>query len=216
MRLLLSLLLVFSTTFSFADTQIQADNYDEIQAIELVQQKVGEETTCIDEYLTRQAKVKKFLIWAPPTTVVAAPAAFFIGGYTAAGITSLVGIGGWSALGYTILGAVGSGVGVIGSFVALEVSRGLEFANNQKMIKIITAAQTNTLEHKTFAKFVNRFNKKYSENAKSAEELAQIVLNLDENGQLCDGSVRGYINPKNLKYSLAKRRHLMKFINNNF
>ena len=41
------------------------------------------------------------------------------------------------------------------------------------------------------------------------------IIQLDETVKLCDGEVRGYINPKNLKYSLAKRKNLIWYIHKN-
>jgi hypothetical protein len=216
MRLLLSLVLTFSVSLSFAGTQYEAQKYDEKQVIEFVDSNIGSNNTCADDYLIRQNYLKKFLIWAPPITVVGAPTAFIIGGYTAAGLSTLAGVGGWSALGYTILGAFGSGFAALGTFTVMEISNGVEFINNQKMLNIITAANSNTLDHKAFVNFVNSYNKKFANNQKDATELAQIVTRLDQSARLCNGEVRGYVNPKNLKYSLAKRRHLIRFIGNNF
>lgn len=212
MRLLLTLSMIFTMSFAHAEFKFQDVDYNEEQVQEIVETQIGTDFTCVDDYIDRQIKLKKFLIWAPPVTVVAAPAAFMVGGYTAAFISSTLFTSGWAAIGYTVLGAVGSGVGVLGTFIGMEFSKGIEFANNRKMIEIITASHENNYENKKLIKLHNIYNKKYSAKPMSIEQIAQAVVDLDESGKLCNGEVRGYINPKKAKYSLAKRRHLMRYL----
>jgi hypothetical protein len=216
MRLMTVLLfMVFSfSNMAFADLAEPVLNEEYL--LQEVESQVDTGSTCLDDYLKRQAQVRKFLIWAPPTTVVAAPAAFMVGGYTAAFISSTLLQQGWAALGYTILGAFGSGVGVIGTFIVLETSRGIEYANNNKMLELIAASHAQEYKNKRLMKFTKRFNEKYAEKEKSVEEIAQIVSELDTQSILCNGEARGIKNPKNLKYSLAKQRHLLKYIANGY
>lgn len=210
-KLLLVISLILTAFSAVAEYQFDDINIDEVQIQKVVASQVGSDQTCLDEYLVRQNELKKFLIWAPPMALVAVPAATLVGGYTSLFIASAF-TSGWDQLGYMILGGMASGAGVLGTFIFKEVSKGVEFANSKRMVKIITAAHNQDFENKTFVRFFERYNEKYSANPKTKEELADAVIELDESGKLCDGEVRGYLNPKNAKYALAKRRHLMKYL----
>lgn len=186
-------------------------NINELEAQKVISNQIQSDRTCLDEYLQRQSELKKFLIWAPPIALVATPTATLVGAYGSLTIASIF-TSGWDQLGYMILGGLGSGVAVAGTFIFKQTSKGIEFANTKRMSAIITAAHSRNYQNKKYKKFVKRYNRKYSAKPKTQEELADHIIDLDESGDLCNGKVRGYINPKNLKYSLAKRRHLMKYI----
>lgn len=213
MKLLICSIFLISS-IAFADSSKNLSHFSETEIISLVDQEVGLNNTCLDEYLTRQQQLKKFLIWAPPATVVGAPVGFVVSGFSTAMLLAAVNVTKWSALGYTILAAVGTGVGIVGSFTYLEISGGIEYYLNNQMIHIITAAHNDFDNNKYLVKMYRKYNKKFSRKPLTMNELKQRIVELDESGLLCDGTVRGYINPKNLKYSLAKRKHLLKYIFN--
>lgn len=212
MRYLLALLLFCQASIGMAESSFQAEKYDEQEIEVLVEEEIGNNNTCLDEFFKRQRQVKRFLIWAPPIATVATPASVLAGGYIGLGISNLVGVSGWATLGNVFLGAASASLFTIGWFTVNEISKGWEFITNQQMLRIIIAAQSDRLDHPTFMNFVYKYNKKFRRNQKTPQELAEIVERLDQSGHLCDGEVRGYINPKNLKYSLAKRRNLIRYI----
>jgi hypothetical protein len=137
----LLVMILFSTSI-FANTQI----------IELIETQIGVESTCVDDYIKREEQLRKFLIWAPPTTVLAAPTAFAAGGLAAAGVMHLTGLTGWSALGYTVGTAMVSGVAVLGAFIGLETVKAIEFFRNRYMIRLITAVQNEDYSNKVVTK----------------------------------------------------------------
>ena len=213
-NLFLSFLIIFSSV-SFAQDSIEGMNYDQDKVIEVVDNTIGNELTCLDEYLLREKQLKRFLIWAPPATLVGAPAAFMVGGYTAAFISSTLLMGGWDALGYTILGAVGSGVAVVGTFLTMETVKGIQFASMRRMTNLIVASHANRFDAKALKRLNRKYNRKYPKDNVSVQDLASAVVMLDETGMLCDGEVRGNLKGKKLKHKLARRKDLIKYIHNN-
>ena len=131
-KLALILSLVFTFTSSSAvfasistSSTMVAVNYDQQEVIEMVDNNIGADMTCLDEYLTREQQLKRFLIWAPPAAVVGVPATFAVTGLGSALLVNALNVGGWDAIGYTLMGAVGGGFVALGSFVALETIKGL-------------------------------------------------------------------------------------------
>lgn len=209
--IILNLILSFS---SFAQEKSAVADLDQNKIINIVDESIGLEETCLDEYLTRESQLKRFLIWAPPATVVGAPITFMAGGYTAAFISSTLFKTGWDALGYTILGAVGAGAATVGTFIGLEISKGIQFFQMRKMTNIIVSSHANLLNSKALYRLNKRYNKKYPEDNITVENLAFAVVMLDERGLLCNGDVRGNLDAKKLKHKLARRKDLIKYIHN--
>lgn len=210
----------FIVLFSFSFNLIASDSFKGVEISyknveSLFTNEIDPETTCLDEYLTRESQLRKFLIWAPPSTVVAAPAGFMIGGYSAVALSGAAGVTGWAGLGYAVLGAGIGGLGVLGTFVGLETAKAIEFYNNRYMINLITAIRVDNLEHKSVLNFLNKFRSKYPRSPLSDEDIFQSILELDSDARLCDGVVRGSSSSK-LKKKLARKRHLLKYINSNF
>jgi hypothetical protein len=206
--ILFSLLL---SSFSFAQTQLEINSIQEDVLINEIADVVDLDSTCVDEYLQRQANIKKFLIWAPPVTLVGTPVGVFIGGNVAAFISSTLLGQGWAALGWTVLGAMGGGAAVLVTGTTMTISRAVEYNNNSKMIEIIGASHAQAYDNKRLIKAHSRYNQKYDQSI-SLEAFAENIQKLDINGALCNGEVRGDTNPRNLKHSLAKRRHLLNYI----
>lgn len=210
---LMIILSVFGSTASFATSEISAVNFDGDKVLELVQENIGANNTCLDDYIKREKQLRRFLIWAPPLVVPAVPAAFYGGAYVTAATLSYVGAGGgWNGLVYTILGGTIAGLTTTGVFLTLEVVKGIEFAAMRRMTNLITASQARNYEHKSVKKYVKKYNKLYPADELTTHELVDRVIDLDSSGKLCDGSVRGKANPRKLKHKLAKRKHLLSYI----
>lgn len=213
-NLLLVLTLTFSS-FSFSQEKIEGINFDQNKAIQILDESIGLEQTCLDEYLTREKHLKKFLIWAPPVTLVGAPTAFLIGGLTGAAISNAAGLYGLGGLGNVVFGAFGGGFGVLGTFIGLETAKAIQFSNMRKMTNLITASHAKLYNSKALIRLTRKYNRKYPQDELNIEDLALKIVMLDETGMLCNGEVRGNLDGKKLKHKLARRRDLIKYINNN-
>lgn len=184
----------------------------DVEKVELlVDQEIGAENTCIDEFVSREKYLKKFLLWAPPLGVLATPVAGYAGGLAAAGISSAAGVGGWSALGWTVGGVFAAGGAALGTFVFLEVSKGIEFSNNRYMIRLVSAAHLGDMENDKIQNFIKRYRNKYEQDTHLSDtEIVQELADLDESQALCDGTVTG--NTGKFKKMLSRRRHALRYI----
>ena len=213
---LLSIMTFLISTLTLANEEMSDIDIDYQLSSSIIKTEIGVESTCMDEYLTRDQQLRKFLFWAPPITVVAAPAGFMIGGYATAGASSLLGISGWSALGNTIAGAALGGVGVIGTFITLETIKAIELGKNRFIMRVVTAIKSEDYQNKKLVKFLKKYRKKYPQDSNlSDSEIRSIVADLDYNGALCNGEVTGKDSTK-LRKLLAKRKSLQRYIHENF
>lgn len=191
---------------SILDNAINLD-----QAHNLISQEIGADQTCVDEFLEREKYLKKFLIWAPPIATVATPVAAYAGGFAAAGLSTAAGVGGWNVLGWTIAGVFGAGGATLGTFVFLEVTKGIEFSNNRYMIRLVSAAHIGDMQNKKIRNFIKRYRSKFANDAHlSDEDIVQEIVDLDKSQALCDGTVTG--NTKKFKKKLSRRRHALRYI----
>lgn len=214
--LLLILTLCFNLSLFAQETaNTQSETLDQQTLIDYVDAEIGKENTCLDDYLQREKQLKKFLIWAPPVAVVGAPAGFMVGGFTAAAVTGLANLEGWSALGYTLMGAFGTGIAVAGTFITLETIKGIEFVRMRTMTNLVVASHNNLFNSKALLRLEKKYNRRYPDDQMNVEDLAATVVTLDETGLLCDGEVRGRINPVKLKHKLARRKDVIRYIHNN-
>jgi hypothetical protein len=213
-KAILFLSLIFTFT-SFASPELKTIQYDQEQVLDAINNQIGEHNTCLDEYLLRERQLKKFLIWAPPLTIVGVPVAAYTGGVLAAGVASAAGVSGWGALGYAIAGVVVPAAGVAATFLTLETIKAIQFANTRKMSKIIIASQEGLLESRVLKRLTRRYNSKYPNDNLSSKQIAEVVVSLDERGALCNGEIRNTLGASKLRKLLARRSHLMKYIHNN-
>lgn len=212
-KIALVLSLVFTFT-SFAGVRFSGKKINQDDLLTIIDEGIGRDNTCLDEYLTREKQLKKFLIWTPPIAAVGLPVAVYSGGATAAGLALATANTGWGAIAFVALGAYGAGIAVIGVFIGLETAKAIEFANTRRIVNLITASQNDILDHRVIKKFIKRYNKKYGV-LLTAKEVASRVIELDESGRLCDGEVTNKLGNKRLRKRLAKRRHILRFIHSN-
>ena len=175
------------------------------------------DSTCMDEYLKR----RKQLIIKFSTAPVLIPAAAYGGvaaGAAAGTVTyallyKVFGIlsdptGGWKQLGYVILGAGAGGIGA-GAYVLTDLGLGVhEFVNNQRILKALMEARHNEVGPLT-KKLHQNFLKKNPESPLTVETFQMGLLELDQTGALCDGSLR-LKKPRFMPNRLAKRLARMK------
>lgn len=209
----LSLLFVFLFSFStYAKVKVSDVElpYNEINSI--IRTDIGDDNTCLDEFIQREQQLRKFLIWAPPATIVAAPVTLVVSAYSAAFISNAVGVTGWAGLGYAIGGAMIGGASVIGSFIGLETAKAIEFSNNRYMIKLIVSIHNREFSKQT-SNFIKRYRSKFPNDIQHTDEdILHLIEDLDFNGALCNGVVTGKTNK--FKKKLARRRHLLNYIHN--
>lgn len=206
--------IVFSFS-SYASISFSEQEIDYEKADTVIQNEIGPEQTCLDEYLVREQELRRFLIWAPPTTVVTAPVSALGGALVGSVFAHAAGATGWAGLGYTIFGSLIGGTAVVGTFIGLETHKAIEFSNNRYMINLIASVRAQNYQQKTVQKFLRKYRKKFSEDQMSDQRLFDIIEDLDSSGMLCNGVVRE-TNSTKLKKKLARKRHLFKYIHNNF
>ncbi len=210
---LIALLLFSFLGSAQADLPVPGALVDLDQIEGAIQDEVGDDQTCVDEFIAREKYLKKFLLIAPPIGLVGVPVAGYAGGLTAAALSGAAGVSGWSALGWTILGAFGAGGGVLGALTFLEVSKGIEFSNNRYMIRLVSAAHLRDMSNKKIKNFLRRYRSKYQQDAGlSDEDIVEELIMLDESGALCDGTVTGKTNK--FRKMLSRRRHALRYIHN--
>lgn len=181
-----------------------------IKDVKELVEKIGAENTCMDEYLKR----RKYLI----TKLALAPAIVPVGFYA-----SVVGAGfGGVLLAYSLsfdpLGGVilGMFTGAVGSSVGMLTDTGLgitQLVEVDRIAKSLAELHLNEPGQKT-----DRLYEKYAknnENALDQESFESMLLKLDTEGKLCDGSLRKSRSGKvsrRLKKRLARTKHLKEAI----
>lgn len=183
---------------------------------DIIDEEIGRDNTCLDEYVAREAQLTKWLVWTPPLAVAGVPVSA-LGGFAAgAGIANLVGAGGWAALGYGIGGGlIGFGASVL-SFVSIEAVSGVRFYKNRKFIHLITESNANDLEGYNVNKYLRKYQSAFPKDEVDIELFTQALRDLDNSGRLCDGSMLGNVNPQKLKYMLAGKWELFNALHSEY
>jgi hypothetical protein len=213
---MLRFILIFTILFSFGSFsgQVNAQNFTEDQVLTILDQQVSPSQTCMDEYLKRSKQIKRFLIWAPPITVVGAPVAGYTLGIAASYTAGLVATVGWDALGYAIMGLFVGFTGTAVTGVTLETVHAVKYFNNKNIMELIAFSHADNIEHKRITKFIKKYNRKFPNDNLLASELTMFIRDYDSRGLLCDNSIRQRKKVKKLKHKLARRRDIMRYIHN--
>lgn len=183
---------------------------------QVLEQDIGVDNTCLDEYIDREKELKNWLIWTPPLAIAATPVAAVAGGFIGGGIAKALAIGGWDALGFAIGGGmVGFGAGIV-TFVSIEVVSGVRFYYNRQIIHLITESNSNNLEGENLNEFLVDYKDSYPADVMDEELFSKAIIDLDSSGRLCDGSLLGNDNPKELKYMLAGEAEIFAIINEEY
>lgn len=219
MKLVLSLILLFNFSFAQETTQKEIDYKESVTTIEtIIQNDVGAEQTCLDEYILREQQLKKWMLWAPPLGVVATPVVTITTAASAALITNIVGVQGWAQLGWFIGGGmIGFGAGVLGTLGVTTVSA-VKFMNNRNMLKLVVESHQDAEDfpYKKLNKYFTKYKKAWPNDGVELETFKLAIRNYDETGALCDGSLRATdINDK-LKYRIARKWDIFNQIHADF
>lgn len=165
--------------------------------------------TCLDEYMLRNKSIKKFIVWAPPVTVLSLPTysyAYLLSVY------ALLNVAPFEALFYIGYGFYYISIPIaVGSFIALETMYSIEFFKNRGIIQILDALRLNDYNNKKVIKFIKKFRKKHPGSQISDQRIISSILELDNRGDLCNGNLTGN-KSKKLRKLLAKKKHLFKYL----
>lgn len=182
----------------------------------LIESEIGNNNTCLDEYLAREKQLKRWLIWTPPLALAGVPAGTYAGLAAGAGLAHLINAGGWNAIGYAIGGGlVGFGASVL-TFVSVEAVSGVRFYKNRKMIHLVAESNANDLEGANVNKYLNKYRNAFPSDSIDIETFTQAIRDFDSSGRLCDGSMIGNTNPQKLKYMLAGKWELFNAIHKEY
>ncbi len=167
--------------------------------------------TCLDEYAIRNAYLKKFIIWAPPTVIVSLPIGSF---------AYLLGVYGLLTIApYEILFVTGFGLWYLGTpiiaglAITYEIKYTVEYFGNRSIVRVLDALRTNKFENKHVKKLLKKFRKKHPTSSLSNSEVFSEILSLDKKGSLCNGDLTGS-NSDKIRKLLAKKKHLIQHLGN--
>jgi hypothetical protein len=153
--------------------------------------------TCLDEYMNRHRQLVKMLGLGP------------LGGLAGTTGTAAAGVGAGAVSGFLIGspmvlaglgGVVGGAVGVAG-LVGYQVYSLTALLQNRYLIKVISNARDG--EGKSLKRFTRSVSRKLKGQRISQESVAELIIEADKSGALCDGSLVR----KSKKRKLTKLRH---------
>jgi len=221
MKIKALILLTLLSFNSFANTNVnhEMDILSEDENFEVPRMKIKEvkeilsqmdpNKTCIDEYLKRRKQLILKLSISPVTIVGGSYASFFAGAFAGIGVAYVVGATGWDQLGYLVLGGF-AGFATTGITTVTDTGLSVFQLMDVDMILKALAEQrsqrSGAKSDKLFAKYL-----KGNENPLTKELFFEKLKELDESGELCDGSLvkRPRIGTgRRLKYKIARTKHL--------
>lgn len=167
---------------------------------------MGAENTCMDEYLKRRKQLIVKLSLSPATIVA--------GTYVGTIGVGLLGVGVASALAVDPLAGVilGMGVGFFGTGTGTITDTSItafQLADIDRILKALAEQHLNQPGKKS-AKLFAKYAKK-SETPVNEQQFFEKLLELDQNGELCDGSLvkkPRLASGKRLKHKIARSKHL--------
>jgi hypothetical protein len=212
MKKLLVGILLFSllmNNFTFASERWE-ENYVEVkdEVLRVVEQEIGYNNTCLDEYIQREGHLKRWLLWAPPLGVIGTPPATLAGAFAS---NYIAGAFGWDALGAAILGGFFTYSAGIITTVGVTSVNAVKFYNNRQILNLVVDSyQTNeAYPYKALKKFHRKYRKAWpSDEAVDLATFQSAVKYYDEKGMLCDGSLRGTDMNHKLKYRIVRKLDL--------
>lgn len=224
MKILLSILLSFNFAFAAnltsSEVEQKAIEYENSkERVEtIIQNEVGENQTCLDEYILREQHLKRWLLWTPPLAVAGVPAATIAAGYTFYGVSVLLGATGWDTLGWLIAGGfLGFSGAVIGTLGVTTVSA-VKFVNNRNMLMLIVESHQDdeVFPYKRLNKYFAKYKKAWPNDGVDKDTFKMAIRDYDESGALCDGTLRNTDMNYKLKYRIARKWDIFNQIHNDF
>lgn len=168
--------------------------------------EIGPENTCMDEYLKRRTNLIIQLSLTPVTVVA--------GTYVGAMGAGLAGVGLATALAADQLvgfafGVTAGALGGSGGTISASSIAAVQLADIDRMVKALAEQHLNQPGEKS-AKLYAKYAKK-AENPVDEQTFFSKVLELDDSGKLCDGSMvkkPRLASGRRLKHRLARTKHL--------
>lgn len=174
----------------------------------VIQEQIGRDQTCLDEYILREQHIGKWLLWTPPLAIVGVPTSTVIGAYGALNLSALLGASGWDVLGWTIVGGVFTfGAGVITS-LGITSTSAVKFYNNRQMLKLVVDSHQTSPDYpyNTLNKFYHKYRKAWpGDNMVTKDIFKEAIENYDQSGKLCNGEMRGTDLNYKLKYRIVRK-----------
>ena len=201
--------LLFAFLITFNGMLPQAAQANDIPVRSAFEAPLTVDDTCLDEYAQRNAYLKKFLVWAPPTVVVSLPVGsfvYFLGLYGLLNVAPSAGLF-YAGFGLWYLAVPTIAVGT----VALEAKYTVEYFKNREVVRVIDAIRDNRPNNKYVKKFIQKFRKKYKNSDISDEAIVNELYVLDRTNKLCDGNLTGK-NSSKIQKLLAKRKHIFNYL----
>lgn len=188
------------------ETEVEQNERIKIKEIKQYLETINPDTTCMDELVKRRKQLIVKLSLSPVVIAAGGMASFYVGGAVGAGAAHVLGATqGWTGLGYVVGGAV---LGTAAGAVALTADTAIGISHlvgNNLILKALAEYHMDRPGQK-----MQKLHQKVTRKLKtplSEEEFQEWLVNLDETGKLCDGSLvkqpRLRIGPK-LKYKVSK------------
>lgn len=185
----------------------------QIKDIKEYVQTINPDSTCLDEYLRRRKQLIVKLSASPLIIAAGGIASFYAGGYAAYGAAVLMGAQGWTGIGYAIGGFALGGVGGVAAGTTDAVVTAINLKNLNHVIQALASEKMNLESDRKevlYAKYLKKSDKDLSR-----DDFFKKLVQMDEEGVLCDGSLvkqpKIKLGPK-LQFKIPKFKTLVKSI----
>ena len=177
-----------------------------IKAVKELIASVGPENTCMDEYLKRRKQLIIKLSLSPVTIVAGTYAATLGGAFVGLGVVYVTGIDPFAGV---ILGMLGTGLATgVGTLANTNIAA-FQLADVDRILKTLAELRLNQPGKKS-AKLYAKYARS-SKNPVDEQTFQDKLLELDNSGNLCDGSmVKKPIlaSGRKLKHKIARSKQL--------
>ena len=167
---------------------------------------IGPEKTCMDEYLKRRNQLILKLALSPATIVAGTYVGTIGAGFVGVGMASVLS---FDPLAGVVLGMFFGFVGTSAGTVTNTNIAAFQLADIDRMVKVIAEQHLNQSGKKS-AKLYRKYAKE-SQSPVAEEAFFRKLIELDESGKLCDGSLvkkPRLASGKRLKHKLVRTKHL--------
>jgi hypothetical protein len=168
---------------------------------------IGADKTCMDEYLKRRKQLILKLALSPATIVAGTYAGTIVAGFVGVGVAGVLS---FDPLGGVILGMFFGFVGTAsGTLIDTNIAA-FQLADIDRILKVIAEQYLNESGEKS-EKLYSKYTKQ-SQSPVDEETFFRTLIELDESGKLCDGSLvkkPRFASGKKLKHKIARSKHLV-------
>ncbi|MEE2742803.1 MAG: hypothetical protein VYD54_02780 [Bdellovibrionota bacterium] len=211
---LLMVLGVSSTSFGKAQGEVKIGSKKIVKSVKnlLKEGSLNASETCLDEYLARHRQLAKMTGFAPLAGVAGTATTTAAGVGT--GVVAGASLGGpWGALIGGSIGGVALGGAGAAAYVGYQVYTVTQLIQNRYLMKVISNARDG--RGKNLKRFTKSFNRRNKGLNASSSNIADLIVEADMNGTLCDGSIVRKGKKKRLtkiRHYLANKREIIKHL----